>query len=155
MGLPPHRPRRRRVGLATAGALVVVGALVAGTSAGDAVVGWVRAGSDCRLVRVIDGDTVDIACGRGIERARIVGYDTPEVFSPRCASEWARGMAATWHLRSVLWRSDRLVVVRQGRDRYDRVLAQLFVDGRRIAAHMIDRGVARPYAGGRRGGWCP
>ncbi|MBF9060808.1 hypothetical protein HKCCSP123_16625, partial [Rhodobacterales bacterium HKCCSP123] len=42
----------------------------------------------CRVVNVVDGDTVDMTCpGEGRFRARLTGYDTPESFEPRCAAE--------------------------------------------------------------------
>ena len=109
----------------------------------------------CRIVEVVDGDTVTMACaGRSAERARLTGFDTPELFSPKCPAERASAMRAKRHLGEAVGRSDRLGVVRQGRDRYGRVLVAMSVDGRPVAREMIDAGLARIYHGGRRGGWC-
>ena len=110
---------------------------------------------DCRVLAVTDGDTVTLWCPPGApRRARLVGFDTPEVFSPRCAAEWWAGMRATAALRLMLWRAAEVRAVRQGTDRYDRALVSLFVDGQSVARRMIAAGHARPYAGGRREGWC-
>jgi micrococcal nuclease len=109
----------------------------------------------CRVAHVVDGDTVDFRCrGAGIIRARLTGFDAPELYSPQCLSEAARAVAAQNWLRWKLARADRLKVVMGGQDRYDRRLAEVFVDGRRMADLMIAAGHARPYSGGRREGWC-
>ena len=115
-----------------------------------------RAGFDhCRITRVVDGDTVRARCGAGAEdRVRLMGFDTPEVFSPGCAAEKARGDAATQALRAMIAEAGRIDFAFQGRDRYDRRLAVLRLDGRDVAGRMIDAGHARPYGGGRRDGWC-
>ena len=109
----------------------------------------------CRVVHVVDGDTVDLRCpSDGLIRARVTGFDTPELYSPGCASEAARAVAAQTHLRWTLARADRLEVILGGTDRYDRRLVEMRVDGTRLADIMIDAGHARPYSGGARDGWC-
>lgn len=47
---------------------------------------------------VVDGDTF----WRNGRKIRIADIDTPEVFSPKCPSEYARGMQATHRLRDLL-----------------------------------------------------
>jgi len=158
---PPPKPRRprgeslwrpwRKVGI-----LLALGAFFLG---GRETLGYlgirISGGTACRVVRVIDGDTVRIYCpGRGFDLARLIGFDTPEVFSPRCFGEWWAGTKASWALSRHLWTADEVKIVLSGTDRYDRRLATLFVDGRNIAPTMIADGHARPYAGGRREGWC-
>lgn len=40
-------------------------------------------------------------------------------------------------------------------DKYGgRILAEVHVDGRSLADMLIERGLARPYHGGKRDGWC-
>ena len=112
-------------------------------------------GGKCEVTSVVDGDTVRVFCPHaGYATARLTGYDTPEVFSPRCISEFWRGIQATWTLRKLLWLADDVDIVLTGTDRYDRRVASLLVDGRNVSGLMISEGVARGYAGGRRGGWC-
>ena len=110
----------------------------------------------CRVVRVVDGDTVTLWCpgGAGAERARIVGVDTPEKYSAGCPSEAAKALAAEWYLRGLLATGDTLVVQGDGRDRYDRRLVRLFVDQENVARLIVDAGHGRPYRGGARKGWC-
>ena len=118
--------------------------------------GYAAESAGCRVVGVVDGDTVGLHCPgeTGIGRARVLGYDTPEIFSPKCLSETIRGTIAKWSLRLALWRAERIDVYRSGTDRYDRDLVRLSIDGADVAPRMIGAGLARPYAGGRRQGWC-
>lgn len=163
---PPRRPRRRsrrtrdpRSFLLWVIALSVAG-LLALPYAGDALTGALRRPvgalpASCQVLSVVDGDTVKIWCpGLGAESARLLGFDTPEVFSPHCASEWLAGQQATWALRLMLWQASEISLVKQGRDRYDRALVTLFVDGEDVARRMIAEGHGRAYSGGRRAGWC-
>jgi len=109
----------------------------------------------CAVVRVIDGDTVDLDClGEGRFRARLMGFDTPETYNPRCSAEAVLGQAATRRLRALV--SDgRQIAAQLGRwDRYERRLVQLSVDGRDVGARLIAEGLALPYQGGRRPDWC-
>lgn len=125
----------------------------------DAVFGLARAtageGGRCSIVRVVDGDTVGIWCpGRGIANARLRGFDAPELFSPACQSEWVAALRAKWALRTAIWGAHSIALVREGTDRYGRPLVTVFVGGAPLARRMIGDGLARPYSGGRRQGWC-
>lgn len=115
-----------------------------------------RVESVCRVVEIVDGDTVTLACaGRRSERARLSGFDTPELFSPGCAHERLAASRAKRHLAAMVAGAGRFDVQRHGYDRYGRLLAELAIDGRSVAQEMIAQGLARPYAGGRRATWCP
>lgn len=102
-------------------------------------------------IYVIDGDTIDV---QG-DRFRLVGFDTPETYRPKCAFELALGRAATSRLRNLLdgvqWVD---VVVLPGRDKYDRGLARLIVQQVDVADTLVSERLARRYDGGRRQGWC-
>ena len=168
MGLPPRRPPgrggwRERVldPIFYLRAVIVVAslALVGLPLVADAVnltLKSVSAGSEaCRIVTVIDGDTVSLWCAdRGIVRARLVGIDTPELFSPACLSELAAAQAAAWALRRLIWQSERIEARFDGTDRYARALVDLTLDGVPVARAMIAAGHGRAYDGGRRRGWC-
>ncbi len=113
------------------------------------------AGGSCRIYQVVDGDTVRMWCpGRGNSTARLTGFDTPELFSPACASELAAAVRAKWALRLMLLGAGEVRLVREGTDRYGRALVAAFVDGAPLARGMIAAGHARAYAGGPREGWC-
>lgn len=109
----------------------------------------------CAVVRVIDGDTVDLDClGEGRFRARLTGFDTPETHRPGCAEEALAGQAATRRLRALVAASGQIDAQLGRWDRYDRRLVQLSVDGRDVGARLIAEGLALPYQGGRRPDWC-
>jgi micrococcal nuclease len=109
----------------------------------------------CRILNVIDGDTVTLMCPEeGIERARILGFDTPEKYSPKCVAEFIAAERATWALRTLIQKADRLKLTHDGRDQYRRALIRLELDGQDVAGRMIRAGHARTYGGGPRGSWC-
>ena len=114
-----------------------------------------RMSSACFVEHVVDGDTVDLRClDRGVLRARIVGYDSPELTSPACLTEGeaagrARGALEGWVASA--WRTEVAVL---GRDRYGRSLVDMRLDGQRVAARMVEAGHGRRYFGRARGGWC-
>lgn len=102
-------------------------------------------------VRVIDGDTIEY----GGLSVRLIGFDTPETYYADCASEKQRGDAATARLRQLIRGAGTLqLFLRDGRDRYGRGLGSLLVDGRDVGNVLISEGLARPYSGGQRRGWC-
>lgn len=109
----------------------------------------------CRIISVIDGDTLRSWCaGRGVERLRLAGVDTPELYSPSCAAEYARAQAATWALRRILLAAGEVTIFPQGEDRYGRVLARVMVDGRSLSDRLVFAGHGRRYDGGARASWC-
>jgi endonuclease YncB( thermonuclease family) len=104
---------------------------------------------------VLDGDTVELVCpGQRWMRARIVGYDSPELRSPGCEAERAAAVAATRALGAWVRRATRVEVAVLGRDRYGRRLVDMRLDGRRVAQGMVEAGHGRRYFGRLRGGWC-
>ena len=109
------------------------------------------------LCPVHDGDTFRIRTPEGVsERVRVMGIDTPELgASARCPEEAAAAQAAQIVAAALLTRASDVRIVSHRRDRYGRLLGQVWVDGRDFAQILIDAGHGRPYQGGRRAGWCP
>jgi endonuclease YncB( thermonuclease family) len=113
---------------------------------------------DADVLHVVDGDTFEaraaIWLGQSIEvRVRIAGVDAPELHA-RCDEERTRAEAAR------NWLAHRIegAEVRLSRVHYDkyggRVDATVRDSGGDVGAALIAAGLARPYRGGRRGGWC-
>jgi len=114
-----------------------------------------RSVDGCRVLRIVDGDTVTLWCPeRGAMRVRLTGFDAPELFSPQCAAEYAWAQVASWHLRRLVFAANELTVRFGGTDPYQRQLAEILLDGMPVSRKMIDAGMARPYSGGARSGWC-
>ncbi len=139
--------------LRLAGALALAGCVATGDPVPQA--SPVTTDTGCRAIYVADGDTVHLACrGSGAVKARLLGFDTPEVYSPRCSKELAAGRQATAILREVLQSGPITAARFQGHDRYGRELVRLEVGGQDVARPMIASGLAVPYAGGRHPDWC-
>ncbi len=100
---------------------------------------------------VIDGDTIRY---QGI-KIRIEDIDAPEVFSPHCPSERARGERASARLVELINQGPFELVQGGGRDedRYGRKLRTLRRAGRSLGAALVAEGLARPWDGARRS-WC-
>ena len=99
---------------------------------------------------IIDGDTFRY---RG-ETIRIADIDTPEVFDFACASEQARGEAATTRLAQLMNAGPfTLGRYERDRDQYGRQLRIVLRDGRSVGLQPVGGGFARESDGARRG-WC-
>jgi len=163
MGLPPnrggkHRDHRPRPSLGTVIGRILLLASVAAVVAPplvDAADGFIKPHNGCRILTVVDGDTVKMLCpADGLRSARLLGFDTPEIFTPKCPSELMRGIAATYYLCWQLWTAGQISTVRKGEDHYGRALTTLLRDGENVARRMVNATYARPYDGGQRHGWC-
>ncbi|MBL4750824.1 MAG: thermonuclease family protein [Amylibacter sp.] len=120
----------------------------------DALNGAVKSKSRCDVALVMDGDTIKISCpGYELTSGRILGYDSPEK-NARCIPEYILAIRATWGLRTLLWQARTVEIRQNGKDRYQRDLIELRVNGKDVKAAMIRKGLARAYNGGRRGSWC-
>jgi len=136
--------------------------LTLATLIGVAAVSWmpaVRPAMDgaggCAVVRVVDGDTVDMTCpGEGRFRARLTGFDTPESWNSGCPEEAALANAATQRLRALVRQARAVDASFGGLDRYDRRLVALSLDGQDVGAALIAEGLAVRYTGGPRIDWC-
>lgn len=112
-------------------------------------------GSSCTVVHVVDGDTITIRCRDGLAgNARLIGFDTPETRDAGCAAEARQGHAAKHRLGKLLRDARQIEIEHRGRDRYDRLLLVLKVDGKNVGDTLIAEGLAVPYNGGKRIDWC-
>lgn len=96
--------------------------------------------------RVVDGDT--LRDGRG-EYYRVENLDAPELGRrARCPAELALAEAARDEARRLVATATRVEAVETGRrDRYDRNLARIEIDGRDLGETLIAQGLARPWRG--------
>jgi endonuclease YncB( thermonuclease family) len=87
-----------------------------------------------------DGDTFLL---KG-EPIRVLGIDTPEIAHPQLGMDEPQpfGIAASESTRVWMMRATVVEYVPDGRDRYNRRLAHVFVDGDLLATRLIEQGLA-------------
>jgi len=95
----------------------------------------VRQTRTCEVERIIDGDTIE--CGE-VGRVRLIGIDTPE------SSQVPYGAMATEALAEMMPIGSRveLELDVEPRDRYDRALAYIWLDGQMINWQLVRQGWA-------------
>ena len=128
---------RRHAGRAitAAGALVVGVALVAACAPGIAPgsvapargLEPIGATEAARVVRVVDGDTIVIDRGRGNERLRYIGIDTPESVKPGSPVEFMAEEAAAANAALVEGREVVIETDVSDRDPFDRLLRYVWM----------------------------
>jgi micrococcal nuclease len=120
-------------------------------------------------IRVVDGDTVTLPGYR--QRIRLVGFNTPEVFSPKCNREFQAGTRATARLKELLRTARTLEFQRVAcscepgtegtrKCNHGRLCGSLYADGRDVGDILIREGLAARYRCSRTscppppGNWC-
>lgn len=101
-----------------------------------------------KVVKVLDGDTIEIERYGKLETVRLIGIDTPETVDPRKPVQ-CFGLQASDNSKvlmtgkSVRIEADPLV---GERDKYNRLLAYVWLDGNRLVNQLLVRdGFAHEY----------
>lgn len=97
------------------------------------------------LDRVTDGDTIRVRVGGRVEKVRLIGLDTPEVFG----GVEVGGRQASASLKQLARPGDRVTLTRDptqdDSDRFRRLLRVATVNGRDLALEQIRRGWGAAY----------
>jgi len=106
------------------------------------------------VVRVVDGDTVDILIDLGFdltkkERVRLAGIDTPESRT-KDLEEKELGLEAKDFLERRLSECEKLWVATEKDGKYGRMLGTIWCGVMNINEEMVSRGYAWEYDGGRK-----
>jgi len=111
-----------------------------------------------RVVSVYDGDTITVdidgyppIIGQSIS-VRIFGIDTPEIKSKN-PKETALAEQVRDYVQDLLSKAKTVELRNIQKDKYFRILAEVYVDGQSIADLLIQKGYAVPYDGGTKQGW--
>jgi endonuclease YncB( thermonuclease family) len=97
-----------------------------------------------RVVRVIDGDTFEVALADGgRDDVRLIGIDTPETVKPNTPVQCYGERASHFTHRLLRGRRVRLVLGVERRDVYGRLLAYVHLGRRLVNALLVRRGLAR------------
>ena len=110
-----------------------------------------KCGSGERITCVVDGDTIWYEG----TKIRVLGYDTPEPMTNICGGNREKQLAAAATSRFIqLLNTHGFKIVSTGeKDRYDRLLARILVNGEDVGVILIREGLARRYPNGREF-WC-
>lgn len=102
-------------------------------------------GQTARVVRVVDGDTIEVEQGGRTDRVRYIGVDTPETVKPGTPVQCFGHQASARNTALVGGQEVRLVVGEEPRDRYGRLLAYVYrvSDGTFVNAALVRDGYAR------------
>jgi endonuclease YncB( thermonuclease family) len=123
-------------------------------AAGEVLPGPIAA----RVLRVLDGDTLEVAARIWLEqeltvRVRLDGVDAPEARG-RCPRERALALRAKDLIAGAA--RDEVALTRIRYDKYGgRVVARVTGgDGRDLSESLLAEGLAHRYDGGHKRGWC-
>lgn len=112
-----------------------------------------------RVISVYDGDTfrVDIdelsdIVGKNIA-IRILGIDTPEIRG-QCEKEKQLAIKARDFTRYYLNNASSIQLSNLKRDKYFRLLADVYIDGESLAAALLVNNLAVRYSGNKKSNWC-
>lgn len=130
--------------------IVVLVAIVAGDRLGtgqDAPGGdrTIRAGDriSASVLRVVDGDTIEVDLDGQTEDVRYIGVDTPETVKPGSPVECFGKRASEFNRELVEDQQVTLVLDREERDAYGRLLAYVYVGEQFVNAELVRGGFAR------------
>lgn len=90
-----------------------------------------------RVVRVIDGDTLQILSDGNLSRVRLVGIDAPESKQPY-------GQRSKQNLLKLVGQK-KVLAKGKATDRYGRYLAVIYLDGVDVNASQVSAGLAWAY----------
>lgn len=94
--------------------------------------------------RVIDGDTVILSIDDKSVRVRLIGIDTPESVHSDKTRNSEEGIIASDFTKELLF--DKYVAIEldvEEYDRYDRLLAYLYLDGKMVNKTLLEEGYAQ------------
>ncbi len=95
------------------------------------------------VIRVVDGDTIEVRLDGRVEDVRLIGVDTPETVKPGTPVQCFGPRASHFTKQLLEGRRVRLVFGVERHDIYGRLLAYVHLGDRFIDAILVRRGLAR------------
>lgn len=99
-----------------------------------------------KVVRVVDGDTIDVEINGKTEPVRYIGIDTPETVDPRKPVQCFGIEASKKNKELVEEKMVRLEKDITDRDKYNRLLRYIWVDDMLINQVLVEQGFAKSYS---------
>ena len=105
-----------------------------------------KEGETAKILRIIDGDTLEVQIGTKKEKVRIIGIDTPEIVDTRTGVQ-CFGKEASSKLKALIGGKTVSLVANPAEDKdiYKRLLRYVEVNGKDIGASIIADGYAYSY----------
>lgn len=105
-----------------------------------------------KIIKVVDGDTIDAMVDLGFDthikcRIRLLGINAPESRT-RDKEEKKRGLEAKARLKELC--KGNVLLQSHGKEKYGRILGELFSSGISLNNIMVAEGHAKEYYGGKR-----
>lgn len=101
-------------------------------------------GIPAKVVKVVDGDTLDVIYQKKVTTVRVLLIDTPETHHPILGVQPYGPEASAYAHQLLDGKTVNLeVAVNGGRDKYGRLLAYVFVDGKSYEGLQLSKGLAR------------
>ncbi len=96
------------------------------------------------VLKVVDGDTIQIDYNGTKERVRLIGIDTPESVHPDENKNTENGKKASEYTKKILTgKKIRLELDVQERDKYGRILAYVYLDDEMVNKKLLADGYAQ------------
>ncbi|MGF6948858.1 micrococcal nuclease [Neobacillus sp. B4I6] len=97
------------------------------------------------IVKNVDGDTINVNLNGKIEKVRMLCVDTPETHHPRLGVQ-PFGPEASEYTKEILSVGTKVEIepgIGDGRDKYGRLLAYIYVNGKMFNEMLLEKGLAR------------
>jgi len=114
--------------------LITAGCSTNSTSADD---------TNAKVVKVVDGDTLDVEFNGKTERIRLLLVDTPETVHPSKPVEPFGPEASKFAKETLSNQRVKLEFDVSERDKYGRLLAYVWIDGKMFNELLLEKGLAR------------
>lgn len=99
---------------------------------------------DVNVLRVIDGDTIEVQIGKNTERVRLIGIQAPELFTDP-PQDFAH--ESKQELEKLI--KNKKIIIKYNpkykKDKYKRILGDIYIDYLWINGYLVETGVAFTY----------
>ena len=86
---------------------------------------------------------------------RLTGVDAPNIKRfANCDREAKLGTEAKVFVEGLVARSKKTEIKFVGMDKYNRILGQVYLDGKNLSDILLEKGLVKPYTGGKKESWC-
>ena len=98
---------------------------------------------EAKVIRVIDGDTMEVLVGDETETVRLLLVDTPETKHPNEAEQPYGQEASSFARKTLEGKHVKLELGKEERDKYGRLLAYVWIGEQMFNELLLEKGLAR------------